>query len=110
MRFRRVRGFTLATVLAAGVGLGCASVAAAASAGNYRATRTHHGLARHARPLVRTDKGLVVGLVKNRVNEFLGIPYAAPPVGMLRWRPPHQHARWHRPLDATAFGPTCPNT
>jgi para-nitrobenzyl esterase len=42
------------------------------------------------------------------VNEFLGIPYAAPPVGNLRWRPPQPPARWRGVRDATQFGPSCP--
>jgi para-nitrobenzyl esterase len=60
------------------------------------------------RPLVHTNRGPVRGFVKNAVDTFLGIPYAAPPVGPLRWRPPRPHARWHRPLHATAYGATCP--
>ena len=60
------------------------------------------------RPLVQTNRGPVRGFVKNGVNTFLGIPYAAPPVGTLRWRPPQPHARWRRPLNATAYGRTCP--
>src|SRR3954452_9226170 len=61
-----------------------------------------------AKPLVRTSEGPVGGFVKNGTNTFLGIPYAAPPVGRLRWRPPEAHAAWRRPLRATAFGPSCP--
>lgn len=60
------------------------------------------------RPLVQTSRGPVRGFVKHGVDTFLGIPYAAPPVGRLRWRPPQPHARWQRPLNATAYGPTCP--
>jgi para-nitrobenzyl esterase len=39
---------------------------------------------------------------------FRGIPYAAPPVGGLRWRPPAPHAPRRGPQDATRFGPACP--
>src|SRR3954466_10549756 len=61
-----------------------------------------------AKPLVRTSEGPVGGFVKNGTNTFLGIPYAAPPVGRLRWRPPEAPAAWRRTLRATAFGPSCP--
>ena len=47
--------------------------------------------ARAANPLqVKTDKGKVQGKMSDdgQVRIFLGIPYAAPPVGNLRWRPP----------------------
>jgi para-nitrobenzyl esterase len=39
---------------------------------------------------------------------FRGIPYAAPPVGALRWRPPTPHAPRRGPQDATRFAPACP--
>ena len=61
-----------------------------------------------AGPLVHTAEGPVRGLVKNGVYEFLGIPYAAPPVGNLRWRPPQPVQHWGPPRDATKFGNTCP--
>src|SRR3954447_25713496 len=60
-----------------------------------------------AKPLVRTSDGPVRGFVKHGTNTFLGIPYAAAPVGRLRWRPPKPHAAWRRPLRATAFGASC---
>lgn len=42
------------------------------------------------------------------VRLYAGIPYAAPPVGELRWRPPQPPAPWTEPLQATAFGPDMP--
>ena len=44
------------------------------------------------------------------IDEFLGIPYAAPPVGALRWRPPHPAAPWIGIRDATKFAPHCPQS
>ena len=58
--------------------------------------------------VVVTDSGPVRGIVTPTMQQFLGIPYAAAPVGDLRWRPPQPHTRWHKPLDATNFGNHCP--
>jgi para-nitrobenzyl esterase len=61
--------------------------------------------------IVFTFDGLVRGTTSAAgVREFLGIPYAAPPVGELRWRPPVPHAPWFEPLDATQFANHCPQT
>ena len=61
------------------------------------------------KPLVFTFSGPVRGSVNSAgVAEFLGIPYAAPPVGDLRWRPPVHHAPWFAPLEATQFANHCP--
>src|SRR5260370_5658405 len=61
------------------------------------------------KPLASTLSGPVRGSVTSAgVREFLGIPYAAPPVGNLRWRPPVPHARWFAPLEATQFANHCP--
>jgi para-nitrobenzyl esterase len=57
--------------------------------------------------LVRTREGPVQGFAKNGIAEYLGIPYATPPVGDLRWRPPQEHAPWTKVLQATTYGPTC---
>jgi len=43
------------------------------------------------RPIASTESGLVIGSTTDGGNEFLGIPYAAPPVGELRWRPPKRY-------------------
>ncbi len=56
---------------------------------------------------VETKEGPVKGFLKGGVAEFLGIPFAEPPVGNLRWKPPKKHAPWSNVLQAKAFGPTC---
>jgi para-nitrobenzyl esterase len=57
--------------------------------------------------VVRTDSGPVRGALTSDVRSFQGIPFAAPPVDALRWRPPQPPARWTRPLDATAPAARC---
>jgi para-nitrobenzyl esterase len=59
-------------------------------------------------PIATTDDGAVRGVAAGSINEFLGIPYAAPPTGHLRWRPPQPPAEWQGVRDATQFGPSCP--
>lgn len=56
---------------------------------------------------VRTHDGLVKGLRTKLAREFLGIPYAAPPVGALRWRPPKPAAHWRGVRPATKPGADC---
>lgn len=99
-RMRRLRRAALfavstvsvaATVLAVGTG---GAVASPASGG--------------ANPIVRIGDGLVRGTTAGIVDEFLGIPYAAPPTGNLRWRPPARPASWEGVRDTTQFGPSCP--
>ena len=57
--------------------------------------------------LVWTQDGAVQGKTVGTMTEFLGIPYAAPPVGELRWRAPHRVQPWQGVRDATQFGPHC---
>ncbi|HLH10514.1 MAG TPA: carboxylesterase family protein, partial [Methylovirgula sp.] len=58
--------------------------------------------------LVQTKEGPVEGFLGDSgVVEFLGIPYAAPPIGDLRWMPPKNHASWTKVLKATTAGPIC---
>jgi para-nitrobenzyl esterase len=59
-------------------------------------------------PVAGTANGPVRGLANGAVNEFLGIPYAAPPVGALRWQPPQPASSWSGVRDATRFAPHCP--
>jgi para-nitrobenzyl esterase len=58
--------------------------------------------------VVMTDRGAVRGLARNGVREFKGIPYAAAPVGVLRWQIPQERRPWAGILDATKFGNSCP--
>jgi para-nitrobenzyl esterase len=58
--------------------------------------------------LVRTSDGLIRGVVTGTSREFEGIPYAAPPVGELRWRAPQPAAPWQGARDATRPGSECP--
>jgi para-nitrobenzyl esterase len=58
--------------------------------------------------IVTMPNGAVKGITTGSVARFLGIPYAAPPVGDLRWRLPQPHAPWQGTRDATQFGAICP--
>ena len=99
-RARRVRRAVLfavssvsvaATVLVAGVGGAAASPASGGTS-----------------PVVHIDGGLVRGADVAGVDSFLGLPYAAPPTGKLRWRPPQSASSWSGVRDATQFGAGCP--
>jgi para-nitrobenzyl esterase len=64
------------------------------------------------RPQSTLEVGIADGQLRGKqvgtTDEYLGIPYAAPPVGTLRWAPPQPPAHWHRIRPATAFAPHCP--
>ena len=64
--------------------------------------------ARAQSPVVPTQYGPVQGTTVGAVNEWLGIPYAAPPVGQLRWYPPQPPAPFTGTYQATQFGSSCP--
>jgi carboxylesterase type B len=57
--------------------------------------------------VVATQDGLLRGKHAEGVDQFLGIPYAAPPVGPLRWQAPQPARPWAGVRDATAYGNRC---
>src|SRR5262249_17524221 len=62
----------------------------------------------HMYPVVNTRQGKVRGSAADGVNAFKGIPYAAPPFGANRLRPPQSVTPWDGVRDALAFGPKSP--
>ena len=67
--------------------------------------------ARHADaspPLVHVASGVLQGQRADGIAVFEGVPYAAAPVGPLRWRPPVPAPAWSDVRDAAGFGPACP--
>ena len=58
---------------------------------------------------VKTEQGNVHGKTINdgKVKAFLGLPYAAPPIGDLRWKAPQPPAKWKGDRDATRYGAHC---
>ena len=104
--FRTWTGWRARTRLAvAGVTLGALAAAAPAVSAS---TRDGQAAGSASGPVAGTANGAVRGLANGAVDEFLGIPYAAPPVGALRWRPPQPAASWPGVRDATKFAPHCP--
>ena len=69
---------------------------------------TLSALASTERPTVQIDTGVLQGTVEHNMQVFKGIPYAAPPVGELRWRPPQPASAWTGTRDASKFGDVCP--
>ena len=65
------------------------------------------GAAQAAPEPVRIETGQVQGAVQSGVIAFKGIPFAAPPVGDLRWKPPQPAAPWSGVRPATAYGSDC---
>lgn len=58
--------------------------------------------------LVQTKNGQIQGFAENNLCKFLGVPYAQPPLGSLRWQPPQPLPSWQGALPATQYGSCCP--
>ncbi|MCP4875299.1 MAG: carboxylesterase family protein [Gammaproteobacteria bacterium] len=91
-------GLTLAIAISALIAvsiLACSHVSAGSSGGDNLS--------------VTTKSGEVLGLqLKSGIRMFKGIPFAAPPVGKLRWKPPQAVKVWAGVKKTQAFGPACP--
>ncbi|MGD0191873.1 MAG: carboxylesterase family protein [Rhizomicrobium sp.] len=61
-----------------------------------------------AQPEVTIPQGMLAGTLDNGITSFKGIPFAAPPVGSLRWRAPQPASAWPGVRDASTFGAICP--
>lgn len=57
---------------------------------------------------VRVEGGMITGSTADGIRSFKGIPFAAPPVGELRWKPPQPVISWEGVRQCTTFGPDCP--
>ena len=58
-------------------------------------------------PVAKLEQGRVSGAARDGVASYLGLPYAAPPVGDLRWRPPQSPPTWTGVRDASVMSPDC---
>ena len=89
----------LATAMAL-IALGAAPAAAAAA---VHAASSHQG----GGLVAATDDGKLQGKHDEGIDQFLGIPYAAPPVGVLRWQAPQPVQPWPGIRGATSYGHRC---
>jgi len=75
--------------------------------GGFGAARVLAGADGAGITVVRTSSGWVRGVNQTRYTQWLGLPYAAPPVGALRWEAPQPVSSWSGVRDASRFGNRC---
>jgi para-nitrobenzyl esterase len=116
MAYLRLHGCALSLSLLAAAGCGSSSNVASTSPTSSSSSSASSGgggaggasgTGGDEPTLVQTDKGPVQGIIVGQTREFLGIPFAAPPVGPLRWKSPQPAAAWTAPLDASKAGAEC---
>jgi len=87
------------------------ALAALAACGEGLATRAVAASdAATAPTVVQTDRGPVQATPRGAMRSYFAIPYAAPPVGDLRWRPPAPTARWSAPIAQSSSASSCLQT
>ena len=60
-----------------------------------------------AAPTARVEQGVLQGTIENGLTIYRGVPFAAPPLGDLRWRAPQPAAHWEGVRAADKFAPQC---
>jgi para-nitrobenzyl esterase len=109
--WRRIRPRRRTAVVATVVvtaGLSVAALAASSLATGRTVARAAQASACSSGTVVQTASGPVCGTAQTGYNQWLGIPYAAPPVGQLRWQPPQAPQPWTTTLPALTQPPGCP--
>ena len=101
-------GQRVRTRLAAGAAAAAMLIAVAACTTATAGPGQSTGQGPGAGLVVTTAGGAVRGKMVAATDEVLGIPYAAPPVGALRWLPPRPPAPWHGVRPAVSYAPQCP--
>jgi para-nitrobenzyl esterase len=71
---------------------------------------TMTGVVAAATDTVKVDGGSIAGVTTGGVRAFKGVPFAAPPIGDLRWKPPQPVVPWTGVKQADTFGPRCVQT
>ncbi|WP_335979441.1 carboxylesterase/lipase family protein [Streptomyces sp. CA2R106] len=113
-RFRLFGPVALTLLLIAGSGFfagsagGAASAADAVSAADASATATTSAVSCTAGTTVRPAAGPLCGIDKDATRSYLGVPYAAAPVGDLRWQAPQPRTPWTSVFSAVREGAACP--
>ncbi len=100
--------FEVVACIALVIALSMTVACGVADAKSQSATESYSVDINSSRTVVHTHSGYVQGVVQGNLLVFRGIPYAAPPVGNLRWRPPQPPATWPGVRDASSFGNVCP--
>ncbi len=99
---KRARCASVATGLLSVAALGLSVQVGAQAGGPQNAAPDATGA-----PVVRTQAGMVEGMLENGIAVYKGVPFAAPPVGALRWRAPQLPKPWVGVKKADRYAPAC---